>query len=88
MAEAGVAAEVAALGARWSADNASACHLGCRVRATREYTYVDELAAPVNSHYVAFKVVDDDDFPQGDYEVTFGGRTEKITKRGFQYYGR
>ncbi len=57
-------------------------------RATREYTYVDELAAPVNSHYVAFKVVDDDDFPQGDYEVTFGGRTEKITKRGFQYYGR
>ena len=61
----------------------------CRIRATKTSMHVDEVAAPVVSGYSRIDIVDSDDFPIGNYEVTFDGQTEKLTKRkDGRYYGR
>jgi hypothetical protein len=62
----------------------------CRIRATRTSRYADEAAHPVVSGYSRIEIVDSDDFPVGDYEVTtFDGQTEKLTRRADgKYYGR
>jgi hypothetical protein len=62
----------------------------CRIRATRTSRYADEVAHPVVSGYSRIEIVDIDDFPVGDYEVTtFDGQTEKLERRADgKYYGR
>jgi hypothetical protein len=61
----------------------------CTGRAVRRNTY-DDRQVLVHSQCVHFELLDHrDDFPVGDYEVTFDRQTEKLTKRtDGHYWGR
>jgi hypothetical protein len=49
---------------------------------------VDEAAAPVAVAYSHLIIADSDDWPDGDYQVIFGGQKELLTKEGGQYSTR
>jgi len=59
----------------------------CLIRATRVSLYVDESAAPVSIAYASLSV-DDDNFPDGNYEVEFNGQKELLTKKQGHYLAR
>lgn len=59
----------------------------CRVRATKNSLYVDELTTPIDVVYSSLSV-DDDNFPDGSYEVEFSGQKELLTKKQGYYLAR
>lgn len=59
----------------------------CLIRATKVSLYVDESATPVSVAYSRLSL-DDDNFPDGNYEVEFNGRKEPLTKKRGYYLAR
>jgi hypothetical protein len=60
----------------------------CRVRVTRRETYADECMRPLCVSYSRCEIDDNDDFPDGEYDVNFDGCQILLTKRGGQYLRR
>jgi hypothetical protein len=55
----------------------------CWVEGWKVSKTVDELTTPTDGDviYDGLKIADDDDFPDGDYEVTFDGQTTPLTRK-------
>ena len=60
----------------------------CKVSVDKHQMTVDEAAAPVAVAYSHLIIADSDDWPDGDYQVIFGGHKELLTKEGGQYSTR
>jgi len=60
----------------------------CRIRATKVTMQVDELMPSPPIAYANLAIVDLDDFPDGNYEVTFDGQKELLTKKNRHYLAR
>jgi hypothetical protein len=57
----------------------------CRVRAIRRETYADECPRPLCVSYSRCDIEDQDDFPDGDYELTFDRHRILLTKTAGRY---
>jgi hypothetical protein len=57
----------------------------CRVRAIRREMYADECPRPLCVSYSRCDIEDQDDFPDGNYELTFDGHRILLTKRAGHY---
>ena len=57
----------------------------CRVRVSRCLTYPDESRLPACVSYSRCQVDDGDDFPDGNYELRFGGHRIQLRKHAGQY---
>jgi hypothetical protein len=60
----------------------------CRIRATKVTMQVDELMSSAAVAYADPSIVDSDDFPDGNYELTFDGQKELLTKKSGHYLAR
>ena len=60
----------------------------CWVEGTKIKTFVDELTTPTHVIYEKVKVADHDDFPDGNYEVTFDGQVVPLTRKNGVYLAR
>jgi len=58
------------------------------VQGTRVKIFVDEVSIPLDVVYEKVTIADHDDFPDGDYEVTFDGQTILLTRKGGGYLAR
>ena len=56
----------------------------CRVRVSKHATY-DECAKPVCVSYSRFQIEDEDDFPDGDYELSCSGLQLRLRKEAGHY---
>jgi len=57
----------------------------CRVRVSRRATYPDESSAPICVSYSCCRIQDTDDFPDGNYELSFDDRKVLLRKHAGQY---
>lgn len=57
----------------------------CHVRATRSVTYADESTDALCVSYSRCDIEDEDDFPDGNCELTFQGHTVLLSKCGGHY---
>lgn len=60
----------------------------CSVEGSRTKVFVNELSEPVKVILDTVRVTDRDDFPDGDYELTFDGETHALTREGGHYLAR
>jgi hypothetical protein len=60
----------------------------CRVPVTKTPIKVHEMSGPLRFTYSGLRIVDSDDFPDGDYEVKYEGGTELLTRKNGQYVTR
>jgi hypothetical protein len=60
----------------------------CQIKVQRQEHYVDELLEPTQITYSRPSIYDSDDWPDGDYEVAFGGQQELLTKERGRYGAR
>lgn len=58
----------------------------CRLRAVRRETYADESAKPLCVSYSRCDVEDTDDFPDGEYELSFDGCRIRVIRRTGRYF--
>lgn len=56
----------------------------CRVQVSKRATY-DECAEPLFVTYSRFRIEDEDDFPDGEYELRFDGLLLRMRKEAGQY---
>jgi hypothetical protein len=57
----------------------------CRVRVSKRAEYPDESVEPVCVSYSCCRIEDEDDFPDGDYELRFDDRRVRLKKQAGQY---
>jgi hypothetical protein len=57
----------------------------CRVKAVRRATYADEGMRPCCVSYSRCDIADTDDFPDGEYQLTFEKCQVRFIKRAGQY---
>lgn len=60
----------------------------CKVRVNRHEIHVNERAEPVNITYSGLSIADSDDWPDGDYKVTYADQKELLTKKDGDYRAR
>jgi hypothetical protein len=60
----------------------------CKIAVDKHQMTVDEAAAPIAVAYSHLAIADSDDWPDGDYQVIFGGQKELLTKEDGQYSTR
>jgi len=60
----------------------------CVVKALQHATYSDECTRPTCLSYSRCVIEDDDDFPDGEYELEFAKRRVPLSKTGGQYVPR
>lgn len=60
----------------------------CRIQVVKTSIQVDERSGSMGFTYSNASIVDSDDFPDGDYEVTYEGGTELLTKKHGNYLTR
>jgi hypothetical protein len=60
----------------------------CVVKALQHATYADECTRPTCLSYSRCVIEDDDDFPDGEYELEFAKRRVALSKTGGQYVPR
>lgn len=58
----------------------------CHLRAVRRETYADESTKPLCVSYSRCDIEDTDDFPDGEYELSFDAFRMRIVKRTGQYF--
>lgn len=57
----------------------------CQLRAVRHAVYADEGSHPASLSYSRCEIEDGDDFPDGNYEVEFDGRTVLLVRQAGRY---
>ena len=60
----------------------------CVVKVLKHATYADECTRPTCLSYSRCVIEDDDDFPEGEYELEFAERRVLLSKIGGQYVPR
>ena len=60
----------------------------CSVTADRHEMHVNEKADPVKVSYSMVSIADSDDWPDGDYELTYDGEKEMLTKKDGRYFAK
>jgi len=50
--------------------------------------HVNEKADPVKVSYSMVSIADSDDWPDGDYELTYDGEKEMLTKKDGRYFAK
>jgi hypothetical protein len=60
----------------------------CRVRVTKTPIRVHEMSGLLRFTYSGLRIVDSDDFPDGDYELKYEGGTEVLIRKNGQYVAR
>lgn len=60
----------------------------CVVKVSRHATYADECTQPTCLSYSRCVIEDDDDFPDGEYELEFAERRVLLSKTAGQYVPR
>jgi hypothetical protein len=60
----------------------------CRVRVTKTPIRVHETSGLLRFTYSGLRIVDSDDFPDGDYELKYEGGTEVLIRKNGQYVAR
>jgi hypothetical protein len=58
----------------------------CRLRAVRRQTYADESTKPLCVSYSRCDIEDTDDFPDGEYELSFDGCRIRVIKKTGRYF--
>ena len=58
----------------------------CHLRAVRQETYVDESTKPLCVSYSRCDIEDTDDFPDGEYELSFEACRIRIIRRNGRYF--
>lgn len=58
----------------------------CRLRAVRRHTYADESTKPLCVSYSRCDIEDTDDFPDGEYELSFDGLHIPLVKQTGRYF--
>jgi hypothetical protein len=60
----------------------------CRLKVLQHATYADECSRPTCLSYSRCVIDDEDDFPDGEYELEFEGRRVFLSKRDGRYAPR
>ncbi len=60
-------------------------HRRCRVRVCRYTTYADESEVPTAVSYSRCELEDADDFPDGNYELSFDSHRIRLRKQAGHY---